>query len=377
LNLSFELAVSFDHHGNGLMVMKDETQHKKGHNHMTTTMMRLILSCLAAFVLSLVSVNSFSILPVKSSTVRNNDCSNILLFQASSFSSSSNDEAAKSSRQQRASSRLEGNQRIPLAEEIALMDAMIDKLLDAKPYELPGAVKRAFQVIRSPKFFLRIAERSDQAKTAAEMERLQTLAGNLVSTVEAVVETTKEQLDERASLVQKVIQAAAEPESGEFYVPLSAERIQAMQTVMSQLDEALLDDGFLSTLDSWIVKSHQDGMDLMVGILQKSLQLYAGLQISRALQRNNKATSSSSFLLLSPELKELLESDPELWESRLLSNTSLRSKDDVSKVKVQVQKTMETVIFTLETGSMAQQVQAEYLKELLNRIEAVEAKKEE
>jgi hypothetical protein len=339
---------------------------------MMATMMRLSLPCLAAFVLSsgyLVLVDSFSILPAKLIVPRHSTC---IIFQSSS-SSSSNDDAAKSSRQQRASSRLEGNQRIPLAEEIALMDAMIDKLVDAKPYELPGAVKRAFQVIRSPKFFLRIAERSDQAKTAAEKERPQTLASNLVSTVEAVVETTKEQLDERASLVQKVIQAAAEPESGEFYVPLSPARIQAMQTVMSQLDEALLDDGFLSTLDSWIVKSHQDGMDLMVGILQKSLQFYAGLQISRALQRTNTTTSAS---LLSPELKELLECDPELWENCLLTNASLRSKEDVSKVKVQVQKTMETVIFALETGSMAQQVQAEYLKELLNRIEAVEAKKE-
>merc|ERR1712045_632744 len=44
-------------------------------------------------------------------------------------------------------------------------------------------------------------------------------------------------------------------------------------------------EGFLATIDSWMNKSRQDGLDGMVVILQKVLQLYAGIQISRARQK--------------------------------------------------------------------------------------------
>ena len=260
-------------------------------------------------------------------------------------------------------SRFEGNQRLPSGDELAIMDEMIDKLAQAKPYELPGAVKRAFRIIRSPPFFLRIAERTDQATTDEEREKLQALATNLVSTLEVVVETTEEQLDERAVDVETVVKAAAEPDSGEFLVPLTPDRITAMQTALKSMSEASLDEGFLATLDSWIVKSHQDGMDLMVGILQKVLQMYAGLQITRALERAADYNAESGA---TAELVQLLASDADLWPSQIGASS------DVSALKKQVQKTMETVVLGLETGSMAQQVQAEYLKELLTRVEDAE-----
>lgn len=249
---------------------------------------------------------------------------------------------------------------MPSGDELAIMDEMIDKLAAAKPYELPAAVKRAFRIIRSPPFFLRIAERTDAAATDEERERLQALASNLASTLEVVVETTEEQLDERAANVEKVVKAAAEPDSGEFLVPLTTERLAAMQSTLQALDESALDEGFLATLDSWIVKSHQDGMDLMVGILQKVLQMYAGLQITRYLQRNSSSDDEMA------ELVQLLASDADTWPSQI------KAAKDMADLKKQVQKTMETVVLSLETGSMAQQVQAEYLKELLKRVEEAE-----
>ena len=265
------------------------------------------------------------------------------------------------------SSRLEGNQRSPSAKEIALMDEMIDKLVEAKPYELPSAVKRAYQVIRSPQFFLRIAQRSDEAEDEDERHRFQNLASNLVTTLDAVVETTTEKLDERAESVEQIVKAAAEPDSGEFLVPLTNERIVAMQTALNKLPESSLDEGFLVTLDAWIVKSHQDGMDLMVGILQKVLQMYAGLQIQRALVVNRQAEDKSNASP-QPLLEEFLKSDANDWDSLLGS----KSQENIADLKKLVQRTMEAVVLSLETGSMAQQVQAEYLKELLQRVETVE-----
>lgn len=258
-------------------------------------------------------------------------------------------------------SRFEGNQRLPSAEELAVMDEMINQLADAKPYELPVAVKRAFRIIRSPPFFLRIAERTDQAESEEERSKLEALATNLVSTLEVVVETTEEQLDERAVDVESVVKAAAEPDSGEFLVPLTPERIAAMKAVLGGLPESSLDEGFLATLDSWIVKSHQDGMDLMVGILQKVLQMYSGLQVKRSLERAAEFKDDDTT-----ELFELLSTDADLWASQI------KTSKDLPTLKKQVQKTMETIVLSLETGSMAQQVQAEYLKELMNRLEEAE-----
>jgi hypothetical protein len=157
-------------------------------------------------------------------------------------------------------SRIEGNQREPTEQELQIMDEMIDKLSTAKAFELPNAVRRAFRVISSPQFFLRIAERSDKASDEMEKMKLETLASNLVATLEAVVETTEETLDERAKEVEQVLKAAAEPGTGEFLVPLLPEQVQGMRKVVEGLEPSSLDEGFLSTVDAFMMKSHQDGM---------------------------------------------------------------------------------------------------------------------
>jgi hypothetical protein len=157
------------------------------------------------------------------------------------------------------SSRIEGNQREPTDNEKQLMDEMITKLADAKPYELPNAVRRAFRVVSSPQFFMRIAELGDKAD-GEQKEKLTALASNLVATLEVVVETTEETLDERAKEVETVLKAAAEPGTGDFLVPLLPEQVQAMRKEVEGLEPSSLDEGFLSTVDAFMNKSHQDGM---------------------------------------------------------------------------------------------------------------------
>ena len=263
-------------------------------------------------------------------------------------------------------SRLEGNTRDPSEQEMQIMDEMITKLSDAKPYELPNAVRRAFRVISSPKFFMRIAERTDKATDATEKEKLEALASNLVATLEAVVETTEETLDERAKGVERILKAAAEPESGEFLVPLLPQQVEGMRKEVEKLEPALLDEGFLSTVDAWMNKSHQDGMDGMVGILQKVLQMYSGVQIMRARESLGNETESSSAGQL---FDKLLQVDTDSWESEIRQAT----KDvPTSDLITEVQRTMENVVLGLDNGSMAQRVQAEYLRELVSRIETIQ-----
>lgn len=291
--------------------------------------------------------------------------------RTSSLSLSSSSSSNSNSGGQRQQSRIAGNQRPPTPQEVEVMDQMIDKLADAKPYELPPAVQRAFRVISSPQFFLRIATRQDTARTSEEKEKLAALASNLVSTLEAVVSTTEDRLDERAKQVETVVKAAAEPDSGEFLVPLTPARLEAVQTALRKLDPSSLDESFLSTLDAWMNKSHQDGMDLMVGILQKVLQMYAGLVIQRARETTTESSTDSSDDGVNLEAEQvfdqLLASDADAWD-QVLKTTSV----SLSQMKAVVQKNMETIVLGLDAGSIGQRVQAEYLKEMVNRIEALE-----
>jgi hypothetical protein len=276
------------------------------------------------------------------------------------FASRNDDDASQPQRK----SRLAGNTRDPTEEELEIMDEMITKLAAAKPYELPGAVQNAFRVVSSPRFFLRIAERTDQAPDDVERQRLQALATNLVSTLEAVVSTTEDKMDEYASTLETILKAAAEPDSGEFLVPLLPERVEAMRNELLKVDEAVLSgDGFLLIVDSWINKSYNDGMDLMVGILQKVLQMYAGRQIS-------KAVSSET----APEklFQELLQTDADVWDS-LLRQRLKEGEVSADELLTEIQRTLESVVLHLEAGSMAQRVQAEFLKELTSRVEAKKA----
>jgi hypothetical protein len=261
-------------------------------------------------------------------------------------------------------SRIEGNQREPSQEELNAMDEMITKLANAKPYELPNAVQRAFRVVSSPKFFLRIAELADNAKQDIEKKKLAALASNLISTLEAVVSTTEDKLDETSKDVEKVVKAAAEPDSGEFLVPLLPERIQSMREEFYNLDDNQLNERFLSTVDSWMNKSYKDGMDLMVGILQKVLQMYAGRKIAQVLSREADISRPSRKLLV-----ELLNADADMWDG--LIRGGIQNGITAEQLQSEVQSSMETIVFSLEAGSLSQRVQAEYLKEISKRVELI------
>ncbi|GKY96132.1 hypothetical protein MPSEU_000573300 [Mayamaea pseudoterrestris] len=263
-------------------------------------------------------------------------------------------------------SRISGNQRPPSPQDLEIMDQMIDKLADAKPYDLPTAVQRAFRVISSPQFFLRIANRVDQATSKEQRDKLQALASNLLSTLEAVVSTTTDRLEERSHQVQKIVAAAAE-DDGEFLVPLSPDRRSSMRNAIMKLDPADLDQGFVATIDTWMNKSHQDGLDGMVKILQQVLQMYAGIVVLRTRKEQQQYGETS---VASEIVNQMLETDAEEWESVLLD---AKRDEHLDAVVAELQRTMETIVLGSEAaGSAIQQVQAEYLQEMAKRVEAVQ-----
>ena len=271
--------------------------------------------------------------------------------------------------EQNKGSLIEGNQRNPSDQEKQLMDEMITKLADAKPYELPNAVRRAFRVVSSPQFFLRIAERADTASDEDEIEKLAALASNLVATLEVVVETTEETLDERAKEVEEVLKAAADLETGEFLVPLLPEQVQRMRVVVENLEPYSLDEGFLSTVDAFMNKSHQDGMDGMVEILQKCLQQYSGVSILRARKNQQQqqqqqqqqkekelsssvsesSTTTTTTTAASELFEKLLKIDTAIWDEEIQKGVSSISDMSTQKLINEIQKTMVRFCFVLFT----------------------------
>ena len=278
-------------------------------------------------------------------------------------------------------------QRQPTAADLAVIDDMITKLGNAKIYELPAAVAPAIRVISSPQFFLRIAELADATKDPDEKEKLSALAENLVNTIKAVVSMAEDGMADRQRDVETVVKAASEPETGEFLVPLTSERVNAMRIELEKLEPEDLNEGFLTTIDAWMNKVSQDGMDGMVVILQKVLQIYAGTVISRArlrLQANVGAAlvgedqavadalvASGGESTASSMFEKLLHVDTDEWNAEIKSG--IEGSDGVTKDALigEVQKTMEGVILGLENGSMTQRIQAEFLRELVTRIESV------
>lgn len=127
-------------------------------------------------------------------------------------------------------------------------------------------------------------------------------------------------------------------------------------------------------------------MDGMVTILQKVLQIYAGRVISSArgqLLANvgavvsgesqataQKAVADEANTNSAAELLErMLSVDTDSWNAEV--RKGLDGECTKEQLVSEIQKTMEGVVLGLENGSMAQRVQAEYLRELLTRVEAV------
>ena len=338
------------------------------------------------------------------STITSSSSSILYLSSSSSSSSDPSSSSSSSSSSSFQQSRLFGNQREPTPTELQIMDEMILKLANAKPYDLPLVVQRAYHVISSPRFFVRIAELVDQLHSdndesddTEEKMKLITLADNLVSTLDAIMSTAQEKMQASTQDVERVIKAAAEPESGEFLVPLSAERLQAMRHVMNTMDTVSLDgDSFVSTIDAYIIKSHQDGYDLMVVILQNVLQLYAGRRIYEARQRiaasavtigENTPTTATPTTTIATRtagelLDELLQTDADQWDTTIRNTLMARAESAVptdtsdpirlaEELILEIQRNMESIVLSLESGSMSQRVQAEYLQELVQRMDHV------
>jgi hypothetical protein len=207
--------------------------------------------------------------------------------------------------------------------------------------------------------FLRIAALNDETSDEERKSKLSALADNLVATLEVVVKRTEEKMDSASKLIQEIVASAAEP-NGEFIVPLSSARVQAMRALIQKNLESI-DDGLLSTAFAYMKKAGDDGLEGMVIILQKMLQLWAACDLVSAGEVN-------------AIVERLMQAESESWDRIIAEATTGPSPEtDKEALVAAVQSSVERVVLQKASGSPAQRVQAEFLRELMARIRAAPA----
>lgn len=206
------------------------------------------------------------------------------------------------------------------------------------------------------KFWMRIATRNDAAASSADKERLKALADSVMVLVDSVLKSSERKLSESAAVLQSILAAAADAD-GEWYVPLAKERVGAVRAALDA-NAAALDEALLSNAFAYIKKAGDDRFDSLVALLQKVLQLYA----ARAL-RGPERGGVEGFV------NDLLFAEEHEWDALLREAISSGAVSEVAFTEA-LQRRMEAAVLGLQSGSYAQRVQAEYLKEVEARARA-------
>merc|ERR1719506_96663 len=181
-----------------------------------------------------------------------------------------------------------------------------------------------------------------------------------------------------------------ECDDGEFLVPLSEERFSSLQKAgWTKMEAGELGEIALSTVDAWAKTAQDDGLDGMVAILRKVLQLFASRvlpfdavlaaqQLAEMMPPDaaEKIDTSGDTPKLHPDYaaaadlyEELLAGDAEAWprlrSERLDGDNAVKKQNVLAIVQAQI----ERVVLLQENGSFTQRVSAEFLRELTQQVE--------
>ena len=255
---------------------------------------------------------------------------------------------------------------LPGLAETAALDELIDLLLDATDANDLTEKVATNMLSFDQRFWLRVATRTDSASSPEDKEKLVSLARVVMQLVDAMVRKTNAQLTDSAAVLQEILRAGADERTGEWKLPLAADKVEAMRAALEKKADSV-DEALLSNCFSWMRKASDDELDGMVTILQKVLQLYASraLVLSEGAGANSTGGGGAEMTL-----SELLKVDEAKWASILRKKVQDGEISEVSFLE-SLQRKMESVVLGLSSGSYAQRVQAEYLKELESRAKEV------
>jgi len=243
-------------------------------------------------------------------------------------------------------------------QETAALDQLIDMLGQARSQEELAKVVGENIMSFDQRLWVRFAIRADGANDA-EKKKLSDLSRACMLLVEAMVQATEETMQGGISVLQEILVAAAD-EDGEWKLPLPQSAADSMKKAMEEradrIDEALLASAYAS-----MRKASEDGMDGVVNLVQIFLQLYAARELS---QVPPGAQPEDAFLA------EALGKAEGEWGPAVRAAAEAGEVSEVSLMEA-LQRRMESTVLGLASGSYAQRVQAEYLKEFEARAKEV------
>lgn len=239
-------------------------------------------------------------------------------------------------------------------QETAALDELIDILLASTSQEQLAHAIAENALSFDQKFWLRLAARTDTADEEGQ-EQLKSLATTVMQIVDAMVQRTDEKLSGSSEILEQILIAGADEDTGEWSVPLPAERVAAMKEVMVANYE-YVDEALLSSCFAWMKKASEDKLDGMVYILQTVLQLYASIELAGV-----EGTSTA--------LGTVLKAPEGEWEGIIREMNASGEISEESFLE-EVQKKMETIVLGRSSGSYDQRILAEFLSELQERANA-------
>jgi hypothetical protein len=274
--------------------------------------------------------------------------------------------------------------------EAAALDELIDVLLAARSQQEMAQLVAQNVFAFDTKFWLRVATRADAAPDEPSKERLRVVADGVVVLLDAAMKQTESRLSDSARVLQEVLAAAADAD-GQWFLPLSPAQVAAVRAAMEaraeHLDEALLSNAF-----AWIRKCNEDGLDSMAQLIQKVLQLYAARALTdgdeaRRQQQQEAQAAAAGYLPPSGRdqaaarvLDEVIAAEEHEWEG-IIERSATEAAGPAAAAgggplaeaafADALQRKMEATVLGLTSGSYAQRVQAEYLKEIEGRARSV------
>ena len=209
--------------------------------------------------------------------------------------------------------------------------------------------------------------RADSESSPDGKKELSDLSRACMLLVDAMVKDTEEKMASGGNVMQEILIAAAD-ENGEWTMPLAPAQLTALRAgVAERRDE--MDEAALASAYAWIRKAADDGLDGVVDLLQLFLQIYAADALSAGVM--SQTTTTTTTTTTDPVLEELLAKVPaDEWAKTLRGKVEARETSEVALME-SLQRRMEGVVLNLPSGSLAQRVQAEYLKEFEARAKAV------
>lgn len=241
------------------------------------------------------------------------------------------------------------------AAELYARDKLLDKMLQAKSREELGKLVADNILTFDKSFWMRLALKHDESTTPEQKAALSSLATTIQRLVDAIVKASEVQTAESAQVLQGILKAAAD-ERGEWHWPLSAASTSTLQRAVDERFKSM-DEALLSNAYAWMRRCKEDGLTEVYLVLQQILQLFAAKSLVDSSGNGDRADRADA------SLDAVISSAPQSWEQVLQEHISQKQLAE-SAFMESLQRRMEGVILNEQSGSHAQNVQAQFLKEL-------------